>query len=109
MDMFSKLLNSTKQVHLTILLKIPNHRSDYLLLKVEIRPDGIAVSGGRKLRSVPARQAAQSELKQADDPEHPATTQPEVRIMFGLRRISTQRSDQHGHSIREGKGHIMLM
>jgi hypothetical protein len=83
-------------------------RHDYLLLKVEARPDGISVSGGRKLRSVPARQAAQSELKHAQDPEHPAASQPEVKVLFGLQQMTTARQGQQGHIIREGRAQVTL-
>lgn len=76
---------------------------------MEIRAQGIAVSGGRKLRAVAARAAAQSELKFAADPEHPAMQQPEVRVMFGMRKITTQPPGQIGHSVREGRGQITLM
>lgn len=80
-----------------------------MLVKVEVRPDGIAVSGGRKLRSVPARQAAQSELKHAQDPEHPAASQPEVRVLFGLKKITTARQSQQGHTIQDGRSQVNLM
>lgn len=84
-------------------------RFDYLLLKVEVRAEGISVSGGRKLRSVPARQAAQSELKQIGDPEHPANPQVETKVMFGVKQISIQKPGQQGHLIKEGKAQIVLM
>ncbi|KAI6236605.1 hypothetical protein M3Y95_00175500 [Aphelenchoides besseyi] len=84
-------------------------RYDYLILKVEVRPDGISVSGGRRLRSVPARQAAQSELRLIADPDHPPTSQPEPKVMFGVAEISVAREGSEGHSVREGRMQIALI
>ncbi|KAI6187005.1 hypothetical protein M3Y98_00194800 [Aphelenchoides besseyi] len=84
-------------------------RYDYLILKVEVRPDGISVSGGRRLRSVPARQAAQSELRLIADPDHPPTSQPEPKILFGATKISVAREGSEGHSVREGRVQIALV
>ncbi|KAI6223748.1 hypothetical protein M3Y99_01428000 [Aphelenchoides fujianensis] len=84
-------------------------RYDYLLIKAEIRPEGIAVSGGRRLRSVPARQAAQSELRASADPEHPATSQPEPKVLFGVCKIAVARQGTEGHSVREGRVQVALI
>ncbi|KAI6223596.1 hypothetical protein M3Y99_01449000 [Aphelenchoides fujianensis] len=104
---FHMKLNEELKVDIDLPTFTPEY--DYLLIRAEIRPEGIAVSGGRRLRSVPARQAAQSELRASADPEHPATSQPEPKVLFGVCKIAVARQGTEGHSVREGRVQVALI
>lgn len=71
------------------------------MLKVKFVTDTMNVSGGFRLRSVPARQAAHVDSERGDESEA-------ERIMFAVKKVITTKTGQH-HRVREGKCVVALM
>ncbi|CAD5225257.1 unnamed protein product [Bursaphelenchus okinawaensis] len=74
-------------------------KNEYLVVKVKFVTDSMNVSGGRRLRSVPARVHAHLD----DAPEGTS------RIMLAAKKISTMHREWEGHKVKQGRAVLALI
>uniref|UniRef100_A0A1I7RT19 VEFS-Box domain-containing protein n=2 Tax=Bursaphelenchus xylophilus TaxID=6326 RepID=A0A1I7RT19_BURXY len=103
---FEASLNTELRVNIDLLgmkpLKMEESsvKNEYLVIKVKFTVDTMNVSGGRRLRSVPARLHAHLEDK---------GNEGESRIMFAVKKVSTMLREWDGHKVRQGKMVLALI